>query len=116
MSTYKIVLLLTCMAVCVTAAVLAVTGENPGTWIATAVAAVAGVAAVGVGVLALLSATGSGRQVEVKDTGDATATGVASRAVTGIAGTPGKSTLRVDVTGEADATSGGQAVSGVDLS
>lgn len=114
MSPGRVVLLLTCLVVAVLAVVLAVVQWEQANKIATAVMALAGVAAVGVAVWAGLSRSGGSPQVRVSRTGPATS-GPGGRAISGLAGSPADmGSLQVEQTGAADASRGGDAVSGSD--
>lgn len=107
-------LLVTCLVVAVLAAVLVVLQWQQANKIATVVMALAGVAAVGVGLWAGLART-AGPSVRVSRTGPATS-GPGGRAISGAAGPlADQGTVDVDQTGAADATRGGEAVTGVDL-
>jgi hypothetical protein len=113
MSVGRVVLLVTCLVVAVLAAVLAVLQWQQANKIATVVMAMAGVAAVGVGVWAGLSRP-AGPSVRVSRTGPATS-GPGGRAISGAAGPLANlGSVEVDQTGAADASGGGKAVTGVD--
>jgi hypothetical protein len=115
MTARRLVIVVTCLAVAVLGAVLVATRWDDASRVATVASALAAVAAVGVAVWAALP--GSVRGSVAKQTGKATASGAGSRAnsgVTGPATMPGSA--RADGTGDARATEGGAANSGVDLS
>lgn len=110
MNARRVVLVVTCAVVAVFAVVFAVLQWEQANRIATAVASLAGLAAVGVTVWAALP--GSGAKVRVSNTGKATAHG--GSAVTGVMG-PATGEIVVDRTGDADASDGGEATTGIRL-
>ncbi|GAA4365627.1 hypothetical protein GCM10023088_11240 [Actinomadura verrucosospora] len=114
MSNGRWVLVATCLGVTVLAVVLAVLEWDRANKLATSVSALAGVAAVGVAVWAVL-ARSSRAQVRVRDSGRAVATrgGRASTGVRSPASEP--SDAIVEHSGDAEASDNGQASTGVDL-
>ncbi|MFF4988728.1 hypothetical protein ACFY19_16135 [Streptosporangium saharense] len=113
MNARRVVLVVTCAVVAVFAVVFAVLQWEQANRIATAVASLAGLAAVGVTVWAALP--GSGAKARVSNTGKATAHG--GSAVTGVTGPAASVTgeITVDRTGDADASDGGEATTGIRL-
>jgi hypothetical protein len=114
MTARRVVISVTCVVVGALAAVFAVSQWDQANRIATVSSALAAVAALGVAVWAALP--GSGPGARVSRTGTATAGGPGSRANTGVSGAasmPGA--VVADHTGDARATNGGSANSGVDL-
>jgi cytosine/uracil/thiamine/allantoin permease len=114
MNTRRVVILITCVVVAALALAFVVSRWDQANRIATVASALATVAAVGVAVWAALP--GSGSAARAIRTGTARARGLGARANSGISATtsaPG-GTL-ADRTGEARATDGGSANSGVDL-
>jgi len=116
MSTRRWVAVGTAAVVAVLAVVFAVVRWEDANKIASAVSALAGLAAVGVGVWAGLPAVSSGRRVRVSRTGRATARG-GGRANTGMTGPASAlpEDVRVERTGDADASGGGDANTGIQL-
>lgn len=123
MGVRRIALLITCGAVVCLGVVFAVVGVGTAAVIGSAVSAVSAVAAVGIAVWAALpggaepKGTREGRaRTHVVGTGRAVA-GPGGRAVSGVgADAPlGDSEVVVERTGDADASAGGEAITGVDL-
>jgi hypothetical protein len=110
----RVVLAVTCLLVAGLGGVFAVVAWDRTSRIATAVSALAAVAAVGIAVWAALPRPGSRSTVRVSNTGKATATG-GGAAVSGVRGSAARAPERVEVdhTGDARASGGGDAVSGV---
>jgi len=112
MSARRVTVLVTCTVVAVLAVVFAVGQWDRTSRVATVVSALAAVASVGVGVWAALP--GSTRTVRASQTGPATA-GLGGIAVSGVAGRLGglpTQIIEVEATGHADASNGGEAVTG----
>ncbi|NUQ98438.1 MAG: hypothetical protein HOY79_18435 [Streptomyces sp.] len=122
MSGRRVTILVTSGVVAVLAAVFAVLRWDDADKIASAVSALAGVAAVGIGVWAGLAAGGSDSArprpavLRVSGTGRAVA-GPGGRANTGVVAQGGSlpSEVRVEDSGEADASGGGDADTGARL-
>jgi hypothetical protein len=112
MTARRVVIVLTCVAVAALGAVVTVTRWEYANRIATIASALATVAAVGVAVWAALPGSGAG--VRASRTGNATARGRGSRANTGLTGPPASGPAVADRTGDAEATGGGSATTGVD--
>jgi hypothetical protein len=112
----RVVLAATFVAVAVLAGLFTVLRWDVANKVATAVSALAGVAAAGIAVWAALPAFSGGSGVRVSRTGRATAGhgGTANSGVTGPAGSPA-GPVRADRTGDADANGGGDANTGVRL-
>ncbi|GAA2279650.1 hypothetical protein GCM10010402_40410 [Actinomadura luteofluorescens] len=111
----RAVLIVTCGVVVVLAVVLGALSWEQANKIATSASALAGVAAVGVGVWAAYA--GSARRgVRVADSGRAVS-GPGGSAVSGVRAPAGQGPgdVAVERTGDADASAGGDAVSGADL-
>jgi hypothetical protein len=114
MSARRIALLVTCVVVAALGVLFAVSQWDRVARIATVASALAAVAAVGVAVWAALP--GSGPGVRASRTGHATADGTGGRANSGVTGPATMSgPVVADRTGDAQATEGGTANSGVDL-
>jgi hypothetical protein len=114
MTSRRVVILLTGMTVAALGLVFTFTQWDDASRVATIASAVASVAAVGVAVWAALPSGGAG--VRATRTGSATATGTASQANSGAMGTAA-TTLGpavLDRTGDANASGGGVANTGVD--
>jgi hypothetical protein len=112
--TRRVVLVMTCVIVATLAVVLTVLRWEQANKVATSASALAGVAAVGLAVWAAIR--GSSARVRVSNTGKATS-GPGGKAVTGMSGpVAGAEEVVVDRTGDADASGGGDASSGVQLS
>ncbi|MEU0304341.1 hypothetical protein ABZ252_33560 [Streptomyces sp. NPDC006175] len=110
MTTKRVVLVVTCVVVAALGWVFAITQWETASRIATVVSALAGMAAVGIGIWAALP--GPDRAgVVVRDTGAAQAEG-AGRAVTGYQGSGPAGSVTVERTGDAGTTGGGDAISG----
>ena len=121
MSAGRIVVLVTCLVVAGLCGWFIVVGWEDADRVAAVSAAVAGVAAVGVSVWAVLRAgnsssvvPGNAADVEVSDTGDAKA-GAGGRANSGVRGAGTVSPVRVRRTGKAISADGGEANTGVEL-
>ncbi|MFJ4368848.1 hypothetical protein ACIP4S_32590 [Streptomyces chartreusis] len=122
MSGRRVTVLVTSGVVAVLAALFAVLRWDDADKIASAVSALAGVAAVGIGVWAGLTPHGTDQPepraavLRVSGTGRATA-GPSGRANTGVVASGGSlpSEVRVENTGDADASGGGEADSGIRL-
>lgn len=118
MSMRRLAIVVTLLAVAVLAGLFILLRWEQANKLATVMSALAGVTAVGVAVWAALTGTGTreGARVNISGTGRAVA-GPRGRAVTGLSSPtealPGDT--KVHRTGEADASSGGDAVSGIDL-
>jgi hypothetical protein len=115
MSTGRVALLVTCVVVAGLGTWFALSRWDDANRIATVASALGAVAAVGVAVWAAFRAPAPERSVTVSDTGNATATG-GGKAVTGVTGR-GESvgTVRVERTGDAKSSGDGDAVTGVEL-
>lgn len=112
----RVVIPLTFLLVAGLAAVFAVSGWDQADKIASIVSALVAVAALGVGVWAALPGSAQGVHVRAVRTGTAMASGPGSRANTGVTGRVSASeTVMIEGTGNARATDGGSANSGVDL-
>lgn len=116
MNPRRMVLLLTCLAVAGLLIWLAVAKWTEASKIATIISALAAVAAVGVAVWAALPRSGSMGSVRASRTGNAVARGN-STATSGIVARTRWSgdQITADSTGDADASDGGDATSGVKL-
>lgn len=114
MNTGRWVLVITCVVVAVLTVVLCVLSWGQANKVATSIAALAGVAAVGVAVWAVL-AKQTGATARVRNSGKAIATrgGKASTGVHGPAGVVGDAV--VEDSGVADASDSGEASTGVHL-
>jgi len=114
MNTRRVVLLITCVVVAALALVFAVSRWDQANRIATVASALAAVAAVGVAVWAALPGSASGARAI--RTGTAEASGPGARANSGIRGAASMlGGMVADHTGDARATDGGSANSGIDL-
>ncbi|WFE93565.1 hypothetical protein [Micromonospora sp. WMMD987] len=113
MSPRRLALLITCLAVAGLAATFAIVGWDETGRMASAVSALAAVAAVGVAVWAALDARRDDSAIEVSGTGDAEARD-GGRANTGLSGDPGtRRPIKIRKTGTAKATGeGGDANTG----
>ena len=115
MSAGRVVVAVTCVVVAGLAVVFAVVQWDRANRIAVVVSALAAVAAVGVAVWAALPSR-AGSVVVASGTGDAVA-GPGATAKTGVSapavGLPGR--VEATRTGKADASGGGEATTGVDL-
>jgi hypothetical protein len=110
MTLKRMVLVVTCVLVAVLGWVFAVSQWETASRIATVASALAGVAAVGVGIWAALpGASPSG--IVVRDTGAAKTAGAGS-AVSGYRGSRPRGPVTVEQTGDAEATGEGGAISG----
>ena len=116
MSARRVVVLLTCLVVAGLAGWFVVARWEQASRVATVVSALAAVAAVGVAVWAALPGPDR-RMIRVSDTGPAVA-GRGGRAISGLAGPAAslREPIEVDRTGRADASGGGDATTGADLS
>ncbi|MFI6740924.1 hypothetical protein ACIBI9_49080 [Nonomuraea sp. NPDC050451] len=124
MSGRRVAVLVTAVVVVVVAVVLAVLRWDDANKLSTALSALAGLAAVGVGVWAALPGSSGRRRVRASRTGKATA-GRGGQANTGVIVVKGAKTaeagegavddVRADKTGDADASGGGDANTGVRL-
>lgn len=112
----RVALAATFVAVAVLAVVFTVLRWDMADKVATAVSALAGVAAAGIAVWAALPALSGGGGVRVSRTGKAVA-GSRGSANSGVSGPAGSLTgqVQVDQTGDADASDGGDANTGVRL-
>ncbi|MGW3738010.1 hypothetical protein [Streptomyces sp. NPDC005148] len=110
MTMKRVVLAGTCVVVAVLGWVFAVSQWETASRIATVASALAGVAAVGIGIWAALPDTSSSGIV-VRDTG-AVKTAGAGNAVSGYHGNRPRGPVTVERTGDADATGDGNAISG----
>jgi hypothetical protein len=107
-----VVIVLTCVVVAVLGGVFAVVRWEHANRIATIASALAAVAVLGVAVWAALPGSGAGARAS--RTGNATARGRGSRVNTGVAGPAVPGLTAADGTGDAEATGGGSANTGVD--
>jgi len=116
MTARRVALLATCFVVAGLAGWFAVARWDQASWVATVVSTLAAVAGVGVAVWAALPRSEE-RAVRVSDTGSSVAGrgGTATSGLTGpVAGLSGR--IEVERTGPADASGGGNATTGADLS
>jgi hypothetical protein len=110
MTLKRVVLVMTCMVVAALGWIFAVSRWETASRIATVASALAGVAAVGVGIWAALpGASPSG--IVLRNTGTAKTAGPGS-AVSGYRGSRPQGPVTVEQTGDADATGEGDAISG----
>lgn len=120
MSGARVTLVLTCVVVAGLAGWFAMAKWDQANKVATMMSALGAVAAVGIAIWIALrsspSQSGRAGRIRVANTGGATAMGAGSTAITGVRTNGGDtSSLRVGDTGDAQADSGGNAVSGVHL-
>jgi len=106
----RVVLVMTCVVVAVLGCVFAVSQWDTASRIATLASALAGVAAVGIGIWAALPGT-SPSGIVVRNTGAAKTAGAGS-AVSGYHGSRPQGPVTLEQTGDAEATGDGDAVSG----
>ncbi|MGW3692307.1 hypothetical protein ACWD6U_00240 [Streptomyces sp. NPDC005149] len=110
MTVKRVVLIMTCVVVAALGWVFAVSQWETASRIATVASALAGVAAVGIGIWAALpGANQSG--IVVRNTGAAKTAG-AGKAVTGYHGSKPQGPITVKRTGDAEARGEGDAISG----
>lgn len=114
MDTRRLVILATSICVAILAAIPLIVRWELANRIVTTVAAVAGVAAVGVAIWAVAAPRQKDASVHVGRTGDAVAegTGSANTGITGPVVAPGVS-IEVDLTGRAEARGGADANTGM---
>jgi hypothetical protein len=117
MSMRRVVMIGTAAVVAVLAVVLVVLRWDAASKVAVVVSSVAAVAAIGVAIWAALPAVSPGRAVWVSRTGRANAGLGGGRANSGLSGRASwlPNVVRVDRTGDADAPSGGDANTGIQL-
>ncbi|MEU5083068.1 MULTISPECIES: hypothetical protein [Streptomyces] len=104
------VAIVTCAVVAILGWLFAVSQWETASRIATVASALAGVAAVGIGIWAALPGAGQGG-IAVRDTSSARTTGPGD-AVSGFQGKKSSGTVTVERTGSAEATGEGNAISG----
>jgi hypothetical protein len=112
----RLVLIVSCLVVTALGGWFAVARWDDTNKVATVASALGAVAAVGVAVWAALRTPSSRKSVMVSDTGRATAT-FRGRAITGASGIASRidGSVQVERTGDAEASGGGDAVSGAQL-
>jgi hypothetical protein len=114
----RVVLVSTCATVAVLAVLFLVLARDTANVLANVISALAGVAAIGVGVWAVFHQQSGSAAVRVSRTGPATS-GRSGTAVSGFRGPSGglpAGGVVIEDTASADASEGGDAVSGADLS
>lgn len=116
MNAGRVVLIISCVVVAGLGVWFVVARWDQANKVATAVSALAALAAVGVAVWAGLRPAPSRRSLMVSDTGRATAQD-GGRAITGVSGKANRvdGRVRVERTGDAKASGGGDAITGAQL-
>ena len=113
MNTGRVALLVTSVVVAGLGAWFVIARWDDANRIATVASALGAVAAVGVAVWAAVRTPTAKKTVAVSRTGKATA--ASGKAITGVSGGGSVDSVRVEQTGDAKATGGGDAVSGAEL-